>query len=117
MSQELSKAEKKIARQLIDKGLDTAHKNALESLDKLISKWKGGEETNKEAYMNVYRELHQHDKGIGRRYNGLNGSRWFACISNLFSEDILTEEDIAPLREETKNLIYLGKEIDERHKY
>ena len=106
MYYELNKREKKIARQLIDKGLGIAYTNALEMSASLITKWQAGELTNKEAYLTLYRELDKHDNKIARRYNDLSGSKWLACIADLFAENIINEEDIKDFADETKKVLY-----------
>jgi hypothetical protein len=106
MYYDLSKKEKKIARQCIDKGLDTAFKEGLEKSEEVISEWQQGKfGTNKEAYHKLYKTLTDKDNAIGHRYNGLTGSGWLMVVAQLFSERVITEDDIKDFWDETKNII------------
>jgi hypothetical protein len=53
MYYELSKKEKKIARQCIEKGLDTASKEGLQKCEAVINEWRQGKfSSNKERIIN-----------------------------------------------------------------
>ncbi|MBX9782869.1 MAG: hypothetical protein K2X48_06235 [Chitinophagaceae bacterium] len=106
MYYELSKGEKKIARMLIDKGLDAAYVKALEDAATIIEKWRSKKPDNKESYLELYKVLDMHDNAIANRYNNLGGSRWLATVVDLFVEKIITEEDIQGFSETTRNIIY-----------
>jgi hypothetical protein len=106
MYYELTKKEKKIARECIDKGLDAAFKEGLEKSEVVISNWRQGKfSSNKEAYYKLYKTLTDKDDVIGRRYDGLTGSRWLMTVAQLFSEKVITEDDIAGFSDETKAVI------------
>jgi hypothetical protein len=106
MYYELSKREKKIARECIDKGLDAAFKEGLEKSEAVISDWRQGKfSTNKEAYHKLYKALTDNDDAITRRYDGLTGSRWLITVAQLFSEKIIIGDDIKEFSDETKDII------------
>ena len=108
MYYELSKKEKKIARACIDKGIDAAFKEGLEKSAAVISDWRQGKfPSNREAYQQLYSVLTDEDDAIARRYDGLSGSRWLMVVAQLFSEKVITEEDIKEFSDETKNIIRL----------
>jgi hypothetical protein len=111
MYHDLSKKEKKIARVCIDKGLDTAFKEGLENSEAVIRDWQQGKfSTNKEAYHELYKTLTDKDDDIGRRYNGLTGSRWLMTVAQLFAEKVITDDDIKDFSDEPKAIIqFLGK--------
>jgi hypothetical protein len=111
MYHDLSKREKKIARVCIDKGLDTAFREGLENSEAVIRDWQQGKfSTNKEAYHKLYKTLTDKDDAIGRRYDGLGGSRYLITVAQLFSEKIISEDDIKDFSDETKAIIqFLGK--------
>ena len=110
MYHELSKSEKKIARQLIDKGLDIAYTHALAGAEAIIEKWRSQMHSNRESYLNLFKNLNKHDDDIAHRYNGLGGSRWLGTVADLFAEEIITKEEIQAFSEETKNIIYTWSE-------
>ena len=106
MYHELSKKEKKIARIFIDKGLDTAFKEGLENCAAVINDWQKRKfNSNDEAYHKLYKVISNKDYQIGRRYNGLTGSRYLITVAQLFSEQIITEEDIQEFSEQSKAAI------------
>ena len=111
MYHDLTKKEKKIARICIDKGLDAAFREGLEKSESVISDWRQGKfGSNKEAYHKLYKELTDTDNAIGRRYDGLTGSRWLMTVAQLFSEKVITEDDIKEFSDQSKEIIrFLGK--------
>jgi hypothetical protein len=111
--QELSKSQKKIARALIDKGLEIECGNYLEDLKSLLSNKKGAAKTNHERYLKAYKLTHKFDKHISERYDNLTGSRYLITVLGLYVDDILEDEDIAEFEEEIQNkLIALKKEFE-----
>lgn len=106
MYHELSKKEKKIARICIDKGIDTAFKEGLENCAAVINDWQKGKfNSNKEAYHKLYKAISDKDYSIGGRYDGLTGSRYLITVAQLFSEKIITEEDIQEFSEQSQAAI------------
>lgn len=106
MYYDLSKREKKVARVCIDKGLDTAYKEGLEKSEAVISSWRQGQfPTNRAAYHKLYKVLTDIDEAIGKRYDGLTGSRWLITVAQLFAEKKITEDDIKDFSDESKGLI------------
>jgi hypothetical protein len=114
MSQELSKKEKKIARMLIDKGVDTEFRISLEQADEIISEWKKGDLDNRTAYQKLFQKVKENDKWISRRYDGLSGSRWLQTVGLIYADGQITEDDIKDFSEENKEylnrLLRLSKE-------
>lgn len=54
MSYELPKSQKKIARGIIEKGLQREYQNGMEKVEAVIGKWKSGKLDNREAYLSIY---------------------------------------------------------------
>jgi hypothetical protein len=103
---DLSKKEKKIARVCIDKGLDAAFKAGLEKSEVVIREWRQEKfSSNKEAYHKLYKALADKDDAIGRRYDGLTSSRYLITVAQLFSDKVITEDDIKDFSDETKDII------------
>ena len=100
---DLSKPDKKIARALIDKGLEIAYEEAFAETYEILKDWKVNVADNRSVYMELYRVLHEHDKNIARRYNDLGGSRYFSTVCSLFEEGVLNETDIKGFSDEVKN--------------
>jgi len=92
MYYELSKKEKKIARECIDKGLEAAFKEGLEKSELVIRDWRQGKfSSDKEAYHKLYKAITDKDDAISRRYDGLTGSRYLVTVAQLFLEKVITK--------------------------
>ena len=103
MYYDLTKAEKKVARVCIDKGLDAEFKEALEKVEMVTKKWRAGEfENNKAAYHEMYKTLDEKNDAIAKRYDHLGGSRWLMAISQIYRDGYITDEDIGKFHEDTK---------------
>lgn len=105
MSHELSKREKKIARILIDKGVDTEFRMALEQADKILLEWKQGDIDNRAAYHKLFSKIRELDKHIANRYDDLRGSRYLLAVASIYADGQITEEDIKDFSEETKGIL------------
>lgn len=107
MYSDLSKREKKIARQCIDKGLNIAYSNALNEAGLVIQDWHTEKLNTRDAYLKLFKIIEKHDGAIANRYNGLGGSRWLMTVAQLFAEKVINEDDIKDFSDETKEVIYL----------
>ncbi len=74
MNYEFSKSEKKIARKIIETGLQRDYESSIRDLEKIILRWKSNDLTNKEAYQELYRTVKENDKYIARMYDDMRGS-------------------------------------------
>jgi hypothetical protein len=107
---ELSKSQKKIARQLIDKGLQTECGECLKNVETFLDGRKTSLLSNYETYMKLYQIIEKFDKHLARRYDGLTGSRYFTTVLDLYRDDVITDEDLEAFDEEVRNrLIALKK--------
>ncbi|MDR2382332.1 MAG: hypothetical protein LBD76_00380 [Prevotellaceae bacterium] len=114
MYSELSKSQKKIARALIDKGLEIECGNCLENIKSLLSGKKGGAKTNHELYLKVYKSMYKFDKHLAKRYDNLGGSRYLITVLGLYMDDVLNDDDIAEFEEDIQNkLIALKNELEQ----
>lgn len=103
---ELSKAEKKVARAAIDKGLNAEFKEGLENFEAIITAWRKGKFTsNKEAYHKLFKAVEDKDSAISSRYDGLTGGRYLTTVMSIFMNGYIDEKDIEGFREETKEII------------
>ncbi|MDR0507722.1 MAG: hypothetical protein LBH32_13035 [Dysgonamonadaceae bacterium] len=108
---ELSKSQKKIARELIQLGLQRECKSFTDKITKLTnsSEWKIGDPH--EIYLKLYKKVISFDKKIARRYNGLTGSHYFLTVYGLFMDKVLTVEDIACFDVEVQNELIRMKNL------
>ena len=114
MACELSKSEKKLARLLIDKGVDAEFKNALEQAAVIITQWQKGSIDNRTAYHQLFKTIKEQDKRIANRYDGLTGSGYLSAVAGIYIDGQITEADIKDFSEEAKaflnNWLRLSKE-------
>ena len=92
MSIELSKNQKKIARELIENSLQKECAQFLEKIEQSVSD--RNKKSPHEAYLELYRDVKTFDKHIAKRYDDLRGSKYFIIIWGLFLDEVLTMEDL-----------------------
>lgn len=102
---DLSKKDKKIARQIIEKGLQQEFANGLNSFDSVLNGWKKHEKDNRDSYHLLYKTLTDFDKHIARRYDRMTGSSYLFIIVGQLSDEVITEDDIIELSQEARNFI------------
>lgn len=49
---------------------------------------------NHARYLELYKKIHNFDKRLGRRYDGISGSQYLLTVSSLLVEGILKDEDL-----------------------
>jgi len=104
--QDLSKPDKKIIRELIDKGVMREFEQGILKLDRIIDKWKDKKLDNREAYHALYKQINIVNDHIAFRYDGLTGSRYVNTVVMQLVNDVLTENDLEGLTPEVReNLI------------
>ena len=97
---ELSKKDKKIARQIIEIGLQREFEKGLTSFDVILKDWKENKQDNQESYRLLYKKIAAFDKHIVNRYDYLTGSKYFSVVVEQLYSGIITQEDIKELSEE-----------------
>lgn len=102
---ELSKKEKKIAREAIEKGVQAEFKAGLENAKKVIAEWEKGGLDNRAGYLQLYKTITDQDKRIGKRYDGITGSRYLVTVAAILYDEQITEEDIKDFSDEAKQTI------------
>jgi len=99
---ELSKSQKKIARELIQKSLQIECSMFLERMEQFINNRQEEEKSPHESYLELYKKVKEFDKQIMRRYDGMRGSRYYMTIVGLLHDEILTNEDLSLFNEEVQ---------------
>lgn len=102
---ELAKRDKKIAREIIEKGLQREFALGLNKADEIIGKWKNNDLENREAYHSIYRHIIDFDKHIGRRYNNMTGSRYRFIIAGQLADGIISESELEGFPDEVRNAL------------
>ena len=109
---ELTKSQKKIARRIIEMGLQREYEAGIKKLDKIISRWKREEIDNRDAYMKLYRSLTSHDKHIARRYNRMTGSWYLYIIAAQLADKVIVIEELNDFPEDIRQNIILMSGIN-----
>jgi hypothetical protein len=106
MYYELSKSQKKIARAVMDKGLNTHYRKALSEIELIIKKWKEGNFTNnRETYMQLFQRVKENDRNIGQIYDDKGGSRWVEVMADQLAVGVISVEDLKDFDDEVRNTI------------
>lgn len=105
---QLTKSEKKIARELFERCMQQEFSTGLQKFDALLANWKSGKfTTNQDAYHALFKAVASFDKHIARRYDGLTGSGYFFLLMDLYNHDLVSDEDLEPFRPEVRNAMLL----------
>jgi len=103
MYYELPKKDKKLARELIDKGLLIELAQGLKNLDTILQEWKTENSEIKETYYKIFTAIKDFDKHIARRYDGIGGSRYLETIIAQLVDDLYDISEIDGFSPEVKN--------------
>jgi hypothetical protein len=104
---ELSKNEKKIARAIIEKGLQQEFATGLQKFYHILSEWKTSKKDNKESYYSIFKAVKNFDKHIARRYDDMSGSDYIFVIASQLADKIISDADIQEFSEQTQQQIKL----------
>lgn len=105
MSIELSKKDWRIARELIEKGLQTEFNHGLQQFDAILQKWKNGQQDNRDAYHHLYKSVRDFDKHIARRYNNMKGSTYIMILGAQLVDKLINEDDLAEMSPDSQNAV------------
>lgn len=107
----LSKKEKKVAREIIEKGLQIEFEKCLNDAYDVLLNWKNKNNGNREAYHLLYDTIQKNDKHIARRYDGMTGSSYVFIIAAQYRDGIISKDDLKEFSEKTQNSIILLSRI------
>jgi hypothetical protein len=106
MYYQLSKSQKKIARIVMDKGLDIHYIKALKDAESILLNWRNGAyKNNTEAYMNLFKSIDLNDNKIAAIYNDKGGSRWVEVMALQLADGVITIEDLRDFEPEVIDAI------------
>ena len=109
---DLTKSQKRIARRIIETGLQREYEAGIKEFDLIISRWKGEELNSRDAYMELYESLTSHDKHISRRYNRMTGSRYLPILAEQLANKVIAAEELSDFPEDIRQKIFLLSSID-----
>lgn len=99
---DLPKKDKKVARDLIEKGLQKEFTNGLNSFHEILDDWKKGKSNNDDAYHKLYGSIKNFNKHIAQRYDAVTGSRYLAVVKVLLHDNLLSPVDLKAFSSETQ---------------
>lgn len=98
---ELAKKDKKVARQIIDKGLQIEFEKCLNKAAEILNDWKQVTDNNA-SYYTIYEHITDFDKHIARRYDGVTGSKYLYVILDQMVDGIITPNDLTEFSEDVQ---------------
>jgi len=104
---ELSKQEKKVAREIIETGLQKEFAKGLFDADTILHQWENKSTDNRDAYHLLFKKITDFDKHIARRYDGMTGSKYLFVIAAQFQDGIISESDLEKCSERVKQAVKL----------
>ena len=109
---ELSKKDKKAAREVIEKGLQKEFARGLNDADTILQGWKNNQTDNRATYHRLYEMIVKFDKHIARRYNGMTGSRYLFIVAAQLADEVISLHELKDFSGEAQKAILLlsGKE-------
>ena len=121
----LTKADKRLCRELIHKGLERECEEFVKQIQKIAAKPIPLAELNEpyreengrsvegpwhKKYIKLYMKTVKFDKHIARRYDGLSGGHYLEGVFDLYLHDIISDEEIARFSEEPREILIRMKE-------
>lgn len=110
---ELSKKEKKTAREIIEKGLQTEYKNGILRCKKILDNWNPEAVDYRDTYHMLYKTLNEYDKHIASRYDGITGSKYLSIIADQLYDEVISINDLEGFSDETRDVIIRWSRINE----
>ena len=107
-----TKSQKKIARTIIEKGLQKEFADGIIKLENTILKWKAKSLSDRETWYELYEKLTKHDKHIARRYDSISGSRYLDIIARQLAERAIKVDDLEDFNEDVRERIFFLSAID-----
>jgi hypothetical protein len=110
---ELSKPDRRAAREIIEMGLQKEYANGLDRSFQILSDWKAGKKGNRDAYQELYGHIQDFDKHIAGRYDNMKGSTYLFIIAGQIFDGITEESELQKLSPEAiefvQRILYLSK--------
>ncbi len=88
-SHKLSKKDKRIIRDLIEKGLQKEYRQGLQQFEAILQKWKNEQQDNRDAYHQLYKSVHTFDKHIAHRYDRMSGSQYLMILAAQMADELI----------------------------
>ncbi len=104
---ELSKSNKKAARELIEKALQKDFEKALSESESLLQNWRQEKQNNRDTYYTLYKHIDKFDKYIAQRYDDVRGSTYLPTVIGLLMDKVIDASELSCFSEDVQ--IYIVK--------
>lgn len=108
---ELTKPQKKIARQLISLALQRECEDFLNSTRNFLREAESNGEDAHANYLSLFKKVNDFDRHIARYYDGMSGSRYLITVLNRYCAGTLTDKDIALFDEDMQKYLNDTKKL------
>jgi hypothetical protein len=102
--QELTKKEKKIAREVFSMSIEKEFDTALQNSEVILAKWKSGNATGREIFHETRSYLNNFLKHLQRRYDDLRSSDYLITLAGILKDGYITEEEIKDFSDEARKV-------------
>ena len=109
----LNKSEKRLARELIEKGLQAEFRTILSEAREILSNWDDQNPDHKETYHELYQHMKRSDKYIARRYDYMTGSKYLPTVAHLLGDKLITVEEVSGFTDQIRNAIFFMAGVEE----
>ncbi|GHT78504.1 hypothetical protein FACS189464_2050 [Bacteroidia bacterium] len=110
---DFTKSQQRIARTLIETGLQRECENFIKKIGTFTQSANYQFGDPHKVYLELYKKVNSFDKHIARRYNDMRNSILYMTVLTLFYEKVLLPEDIAAFDKEVQNaLIKYVEDLD-----
>jgi len=99
---ELSKSDKRTARDIIKKGMLAEIQRGLHQAGEILQRWKAEQGNPQEAYHELYQHISTFDKGIAQRYDGLKNDTLLYVLVWQVREGLVDRQELDALSEDGK---------------
>lgn len=99
---ELSQADKKVAREVIEKGLQNECRLNLEKFSRVLKEWEANPVDNRETYYKLYKKVIKFDKHLAHRYDEMTDSKYLLIVAAQLVDGVITKEDLEPFSKAVK---------------
>ncbi len=102
---ELTKKEKKRAREIFSISIEKESEAALKNLEIIIAKWKNNTSTSREIFHETHTYLDNFLKHLQFRYDDLRPSSYLLSLGGVLKDGYIAEEELSDFSDESKEII------------
>lgn len=103
--QDLTKKEKKIARDIFSISIEKEFEEALQNSQLIMTKWKSGNASSREIFHETRSYLNVFLKHLERRYDDLRTSDYLMTLAGILKDGYITDEDLKDFSDAAKETI------------